>query len=209
MVVHTCNRCLMEFDRKDNYTRHLNKKNLCKEIINENAQNEENLHENGQKTEVLFNMCEFCKKTYSNIYKLNRHLIICKVKLNNDIANKIATLEQKINILENKKTKKTKEQPQPNIIINNNGIINNINNQINIENFGTLDNKKIGNKIFFHTLTNFSGLKTLLKFIEFVHKNNKLKEYQNVEITDLGRNLGRICTNNEWVATSRIKLDIS
>jgi hypothetical protein len=123
---------------------------------------------------------------------LNRHLVICKLKIINDIninfKNEIQILKEKINVLETKRDKK-------NIIINNN-IINN--NQINIANFGTLDNAKIGNKIFFHSLTNYSGLKPLLEFIKYVHCNDKLKEYKNVEITDLGRNLGRIIENKEW-----------
>ena len=32
MVLYTCQRCLKEFDRKSNYTRHINKKHKCKEI---------------------------------------------------------------------------------------------------------------------------------------------------------------------------------
>ena len=162
--------------------------------------------------------CKFCNAIFKRKDYLKKHLDqSCKIKKQkekseNNLFNKIAELEEKNKKMEeeinNLKLKKTKKSGSPNIIINNNGVINNnqINNQVNqvnnqitnIANFGTLDNKKIGDKIFYHTLTNFSGLKTFLKFIEYVHKNNKLKEYQNVEITDLGRNLGRICTNNVW-----------
>ena len=194
MVVHTCERCNKEFDRKTNFTRHLGKKNQCKEVVQINIPILGNLPDDGKKNEQFDAVCEYCKNTYSNKYKLKRHIQICKVKINNDIAAKFANLEEKINILETK-TKKTKNAQ--NIIINNNGVINN-NNITNIANFGTLDKQKIGNKIFYHTLMNYSGYKTILKFIEYVHKNEKLKEYQNVEITDLGRNLGRICTDNEW-----------
>ena len=94
MVVHTCNRCLKDFDRKDNYDRHLNKKNICKL----------NIKEVSQKLELVnTNICVYCVKTYSNIYKLNRHLTICKIKLNNELNNKILNLEEKINILESEK----------------------------------------------------------------------------------------------------------
>jgi hypothetical protein len=160
--------------------------------------------------------CQYCEKIFTRKDALKRHVDnYCKLKKEKEAADNIMMkkiveleeknkiieeknkiMEQKINILESKKTKKN-IPTQQNIIINN-GVINN-NNQINIANFGTLDSKKIGNNIFYNTLTNFSGLKTFIKFIEYVHKNDKLKEYQNVEITDLGRNLGRICTNNNWV----------
>jgi len=237
MVLHVCEVCKMEFDQKCNFTRHLSRKNPCKQniiIIDENplentqsTQNHSILNENPHKNHNINNnddinnindleshiiSCKFCNKIFTRKDALKRHVDnYCKLKkeketIETTMLQKIEELVQKNKIMEeeinNLKLKKTKttNNPQQNIIINNNGVINNTNNtnNINIANFGTLDNKKIGNKIFFHTLTNFSGLKTLLKFIEFVHKNNKLKEYQNVEITDLGRNLGRICTNNEW-----------
>jgi hypothetical protein len=157
--------------------------------------------------------CLDCSKTFTRSDALKRHVDSrCKVKkekAKNDsiLLQKIKELEeenkvikQKINILETTKTnKKTKNPTQ---IINNN--INNINitnNNIvnNLANFGTIDNSKVGNDFFYYSLTNFSGLKPLIKFVEFVHKNKKMKEYNNVRITDLGRNLGQIVENKVWV----------
>ena len=220
MSKYICPNCNHDFKQKSNYITHIeNKKKPCVQIapkipiiaqnVSKNAQNPNN--------NILIKKkdhnCTYCNKQFSKLFNLNRHLTTCKQKKEYELKqeenkketdeiqyklfNKIAELEQKINILETKKTSKKTQ----NIIINNNnnGVINNTNNNItNIANFGKLDNKKIGDKIFYHSLTNFAGIKTLLKFIEYVHKNEKLKEYQNVEITDLGRNLGRICTDNEW-----------
>ena len=239
MILHTCKRCGMEFNQKCNYSRHLERKNQCKQINiitteepQKPTQNNSILNKNPHKinpiiidvhnpaidTKIDDNIsCQYCTKIFTRKDALKRHLDnYCKLKKEKEAADNIMMkkiveleeknkrieeknkiMEQKINILESKKPKKT-VQPQQNIIINN-GVINNNNNQINIANFGTIDSKKIGNNIFYNTLTNFSGLKTFIKFIEYVHKNDKLKEYQNVEITDLGRNLGRICTNNSWV----------
>ena len=167
----------------------------------ENYINYDNIIETKQNINHLSIYCKFCNKEFKRKDYLKKHLDqSCKLKKEKETMEatmliKIAELEEKNKKIEEKnkkmeeeinnlKLKKTKKA-QPNIIINQtNNTINN-NNQINIANFGTLDNKKIGDKIFYHTLTNFSGLKTLLKFIEYVHKNNKLKEYQNVEITDL------------------------
>ena len=158
--------------------------------------------------------CLDCSKTFTRSDALKRHVDSrCKVKkekAKNDsiLLQKIKELEeenkvikQKINILETTKTnKKTKNPTQ---IINNNNInnINITNNNIvnNVANFGTIDNNKVGNDFFYYSLTNFSGLKPLIKFVEFVHKNKKMKEYNNVRITDLGRNLGQIVENKVWV----------
>ena len=99
------------------------------------------------------------------------------------------------------------EKNNKNIITNNNNTntntncnntTNNITNNINIANFGTIDHKKIDNKVFYNSLIKYSGLTPLLKFIEYVHKNDKLPEYKNVEITDLARNLGKFIEDNKW-----------
>jgi len=207
MVVHTCVRCEKEFNKKSNYLQHLSKKNQCKlkAEINRNQSNINLNNENSAFSDLSdeFNkyICNHCKKSYVNKYVLNKHILSCKVKLNNDLVNKIALLEKEMEILKTKTNKKGKKALQNVTIINNNINNGNIttNNQINIANFGKIDNSKIGDKIFFHSLTNYSGIKPLLEFVKYVHKNSKFKEYQNVEITDLGRNLGQIIENNKWV----------
>ena len=40
MVLYTCQRCLKEFDRKSNYTRHINRKNKCVKITSKNNNNQ-------------------------------------------------------------------------------------------------------------------------------------------------------------------------
>ena len=226
MSKYICANCNHDFKIKSHYESHIYKKKkpclLPIISIPNNAKKDENLLEiakNNQNFKIIENLCNYCNKLFYDKYKLIRHHTTCKKKkefdikneekqkdsaeIQNKLINKIAELEQKINILESKTTKTTKSSKlskitknnSTNIIINNSGTINN---NINIANFGTLDNKKIGNNIFYNTLTNYSGLKIMLKFIEHVHLNDKLKEYQNVEITDLGRNLGKIFTNNKW-----------
>ena len=74
----------------------------------------------------------------------------------------------------------------------------NITNNTIIANFGTLDHKKIDDKVFYNSLIKFSGLTPLLKFVEYIHKNDKFPEYKNVEITDLARNLGKFIEDNKW-----------
>ena len=97
MVIYTCETCKKEFKKKCHYETHLAKKFPCKpnaQVINDpkktlNMPNLDILNDN---------LCEHCKNTYSSIYKLRRHLITCKVKLNNEISNKIKELEKVIMI---------------------------------------------------------------------------------------------------------------
>jgi len=217
MVVHTCDRCKKEFNKKSNYLQHLSKKSQCiikADIANNGAKLTNILEKTADLDKNSDTECEHCKNTYSSIYKLKRHLNTCKVKLNNELINKnnelnnkLLQLEQEINVL---KTSKKSSKSTKTIMTNSNNTTNNntntncnntTNNQninINIANFGTLDHKKIDNKVFFNSLIKYSGLTPLLKFIEYVHKNDKLPEYKNVEITDLARNLGKFIENKEW-----------
>jgi hypothetical protein len=114
-------------------------------------------------------------------------------------------LKQKITELQNnQKTPNQQIINQQPIIINgnvNNNVNNNVTNtnNINIVNFGKESLDKIGDKIFWNTLSNFSGILPMLKLIEYIHFNDNLKEYKNVCITDLGRNIGKICKDNKWL----------
>ena len=209
MVVHTCERCKKNFDKKSHYLDHIGRKYPCKQIIQAPKIIQEPINlfkteENPVNINILEkNECMHCKKVYSNIYNLNKHLLICKVKLNNEINNKLANLEEKnkkmeeeINNLKDIKTNKKTTK-----IINNNNTINNNINIINLTDFDKpLNHQTIGKKIFFDSIANYSGLKPLLEFITYVHKNDnpKLLPYKNVKITDLGRNLGQIVKNNKW-----------
>jgi len=214
MVVHTCERCKKNFDKKSHYMEHIGRKHPCKQIVHkpEIIQETINLLKN-EENPVNHNIldkseCMHCKKIYSNIYNLNKHLIICKVKLNNEIKNKLANLEKENKLIKEeikiiKETNNNKKTTK----INNNNTINNktINNNINIINLTDFDkplnHQTIGKKIFYDSISKYSGLKPLLEFISYVHKNDnntKLLPYKNVKITDLGRNLGQIVKNNKW-----------
>jgi len=225
MVVHKCIRCGLEFYKKNHHTFHINRKYPCKAII---IIDDENPPGNDEINEIQILdppeiRCNYCNQIFKRKDYLKKHVDLrCKVKKEKDkndniLLQKILELEeknkiieeenkvikQKINILETTKTNKKIKNPTQ--IINNNinniNITNNTNNNIvnNLANFGTIDNNKVGNDFFYYSLTNFSGLKPLIKFVEFVHKNKKMKEYNNVRITDLGRNLGQIVENKVWV----------
>ena len=153
-------------------------------------------------------ICLFCNTIFKRKDYLKVHLDSrCKVKIekeknDNKLLQKIEDLEKKINILESNKNATKIVNNNSNNTINNNKIINNNINIINLTDFEKeLDHKIIGKKIFFDSISKYSGLKPLLEFISYVHKNDnntKLLPYKNVKITDLGRNLGQIVKNNKW-----------
>ena len=85
MVTYTCEKCKKTFNRKYNYTTHINKKFPCtkpttktiiKEDNNKSDENEMDIPNSGyQKWQ-----CKFCLKTYKHNFHLNRHLKTCKKK---------------------------------------------------------------------------------------------------------------------------------
>ena len=89
MVVHTCNRCKIEFNKKSTYVNHLKKKNPCKEIIEEHAQKSDtvnnveeilvkpakNLQNIAIHNETPAKLeCNFCKKIFTRSDNLKVHV---------------------------------------------------------------------------------------------------------------------------------------
>lgn len=91
MPEYRCTKCGTDFKKKWSYEYHINRKNPCigiKEEENESNDieindkivektDEEKLEENELK-------CNYCKKNYSSISNLNKHLKNCKVKINKE-----------------------------------------------------------------------------------------------------------------------------
>jgi hypothetical protein len=209
MVVHTCNRCKVDFDKKSTFLVHINRKNPCKlkeiEIIIKPSENvKKALIFNEKPSEIE---CIFCNKIFKRKDYLKVHLDSrCKIKIekeknDNKLLNEIEELKKEINILKTSKNDKKTSKIINNININQNINQNNIQNNVILNDFDkALDHKIIGKKIFFDSISKYSGLKPLLEFISYVHKNdnNKLLPYKNVKITDLARNIGQIVKNNKW-----------
>jgi len=221
MSKYICLNCNYDFKQKSHYVRHIeNKKKPCKAIEN-NLQklqnltiNLQDLQNNNEKVNIIVNNCTFCNKTYSDKYTLARHQTTCKKKKESEkkmddiqfLKNKIVELEGKLNNnpVINNNTNNTNNTNTNSHNTNTNCNNTNITNNTIIANFGTLDHKKIDDKVFYNSMIKYSGLTPLLKFIEYIHKNDKFPEYKNVEITDLARNLGRFIEDNKWTPSAHL-----
>ncbi len=120
MVIHTCQTCFKEFTKKSTYTDHINKKIPCvaPKIIN---QTNPKLTKNTTKKADLVNennievncQCDYCDKTFFNIYSLKRHLDgRCKVKKEDDINkdNIFKLLLEKEELIKTERKEKEKEK---------------------------------------------------------------------------------------------------
>lgn len=109
MVYYICNRCGYETKFKSSLVNHLNRKNICKpllddvsiediknhyglEIIENTTISDSKLQENKLENNqcVKKHSCEYCNKTFARRDGLTKHLKICKIK-----KQKIDELQQK------------------------------------------------------------------------------------------------------------------
>lgn len=167
------------------------------------------------------NECEYCLKIFSRKDNLKRHLLICKVKIENNKKNlefeniKEEIKEQLMDIIK----KECKMHPKTLQKINkqltqqtvngdiNNGTINNITNNYNIIQFG--------NENLLDLLTKKEQIMILDKkhqslnhLIEYVHFNDKFPQFKNIAITNLKDNLAHMYdkTKNKFIAIKKDEL---
>ncbi len=222
-----CNICFKEFDKKFNLDRHMsNKKKPCQPIIPKYSEkfpvipkHSENsdLSDNNSGMENKTNVCEYCDKSFSTGFNLNKHIKYnCKVKkMQDDDNNK--KLEEQAKRLE-EQAKKMEEmykmieelkQKPTNITINNtdNSVKNNVNSVNNVNNVNNI-------KLMAHGSEDLSKIetKTILKYLcsdkfesivpnvtKEIFRNKARPEFLNMEITDLARNKSRYFDGDNWV----------
>jgi len=214
MKEHPCGLCGKIFDRKSNWLYHTqNKKHPC---VNTSKNNillciEINKNEK-EENEIKCFPCEYCKKTFTRKYSLDRHLDgRCKLKLDIDIKQTqnvgLEVFEDKLNqvIKENKVLKQKIEKLETKIKKTNSKKITNINIEqqninINIVNFNELDYNEMDKKLFTKPLLNskLQGKFIILQMIENVYINESHPEYQNIMVTDKNRGYVKIYNNGRW-----------
>jgi hypothetical protein len=195
MPIYKCEKCNKEFIKKSAYTSHIIRLNPCvKDLI------------------PVINDCSYCKKIFSNKYILKSHLNICKKKVieldNNNVKELKKKLEEQEKILEEKQKELEEQQKKieelteqtetnKNVTINNNNSTNTTNNiNINIVGLGLENMKDLTPQERGIVCT--SGYDFQVKYMQMVHCNKKLPQYNNIEYTNERHNRGRIKINNEW-----------
>jgi hypothetical protein len=156
MVIYSCPDCDKKFKDKQDYTRHLNRKNSCIKKENDNKY-----------------VCNICNKVFSSQFSMKRHQReICIKKQNEEILlNKIKEIEETLYNLKNNKSN-IKNIQNVNTTNNNNNIYNNIQQNINnVNNYFNVDTLPVG-KEDVSFLTD-KGIINMLKImdIEDIHSN--------------------------------------
>ena len=90
MIEYICESCNKKFDHKSTFLRHKNRKFKCKPNNKNFCKNENGIlnSKNGINIPKMeysnSTTCEFCNKTYSTIYNLNKHQKKCRLKKDTD-----------------------------------------------------------------------------------------------------------------------------
>jgi len=219
MVLYICKNCNKEFNKKCNYTSHLNRKKPCKKntiekknishIRDDPSQNRDNRDNK--------NICEYCEKEYKHKCHLNRHLKTCKNKEIYDIKENIYNLlleeqnkklegqnlylQQKIQLLEEKYNKVIKNKNKNSNNNNNNNININSNNTINILSFNNTDMSHITDKDYEKIMKKcFMSIPAL---IEKTHYDQKKPENHNIFITNLKDRHVVKRDKNKWIVCNK------
>ena len=90
MVLHICEKCGKEFNRKSNFQYHISKKIPCKKNVTISDINIKQIQNNPNKSKIIQNNsknlkseteCTFCLKIFSSVCNLNKHMNnSCKIK---------------------------------------------------------------------------------------------------------------------------------
>ena len=228
MVNYKCPRCGYEINIRTKYMNHLRRKNLCKpNISNCDLQNEyikygindkiissvdycknHNIPTNDHNIPTNDHniKCEYCKKNYSRIDSLNRHLKTCKEK-KKDVEEKTNLLNI-VNML-NEQLKEQKEQnkeqqKQINELIKKAGMTigtQNIQQNIKILAYNNTDISHLTDKDYLKCLkhSNFC----IPHLIEQIHFNPQKPENHNIYISNLKNNYVMIYNGNKWMLNDR------
>jgi hypothetical protein len=192
MTLYVCDICKKEFNRKSTYDTHLIRKNPCK-LDNS-----------------IDNQCQYCEKSYTTKFNLNKHLKSCAKKLLeddkqqqiNELKKLLFEHQKKLEELSKEKDKETNQ----NITVNdnsnntntNNNIVNNTTNNINIYSVGKEDLSRLSQEEILKLCT--SGTYYPLLAAEIIHCNEKYPEFQNILISNLRAANGLIKINDKWVS---------
>jgi hypothetical protein len=246
MSKYVCLICNKDFKQKSNYINHtVNKIKPCSKINNINSQNNINIvdifeiivdnnindkdndknndkndKDNDEIDENNINMCNYCDKSFTRNYNLQRHLNgRCKSKKNIDeleklkekfnfLANNYQNLEKENENLKNENKKLKHDNINTTQIINNtitkndnkqinNGIINNVN--IQVVQFGNEDIDKLDLTDAIKLYLKSTGGNIVSNMLKYINLNEKYPENHNICITDISREIVKMHNGKKFI----------
>ena len=195
MVNYQCANCLKEFNKKSNYTSHLNRKYSCKKVeITSLKYSKDGISIPKEEYIEINNTCNYCNRTYSTISNLNKHLKNCKEKDKEELKEELLSLlikeQDKIKDEQNLYLKHKIELLQGELKIKNktinshNNINSNNNNQtINILAYNKTDMSHITDKDFERIMRRCNMC--IPRLIEKTHYDPGKPENKNIFISNL------------------------
>jgi hypothetical protein len=170
-----------------------NEEKLAKlSIFNQkNIENNNNLN-NEMLNDLNKNICNYCKKTYSDKYALQKHITRCKTKKLEDakkdenimLKKEIDLLKQQMAEIINKPQVIQNITNNNNTVNNNNGVINNVVG-FGKEDLSTLSKKQVNTIV--NKMLSKSGAGVFWELADNVHFNDEYPQYKNFSITDKNR----------------------
>jgi hypothetical protein len=221
MVLYTCQRCLKEFDRKSNYTRHINKKNKCKEISsnkkNNLSKNSETLQKRSDPSNIGGYKCEYCNIIIKRKDNLNRHYARCKIKKDNLLKEELFNLlfenqkkqeenyGKQIKILQDKIDNLSTGTVNYNYNTNNtnntvNSMVNNVN-TINVLAYNKTDMSHLKNKDYKRVLRR--GNFCVPNLVDAIHFNPDKPENHNIYIPNMKTGFIMCWNGKSWDIRNR------
>jgi len=227
MVEYKCDRCAKLFNKKYDYTSHINRKFKCAE----NLQKLTEINQNLPKSENSNHKCNYCGKEFCNKYTLERHLNDrCKIK--KDDTNKKEEIFQlllkkmedsnkkQIDELKNEIIKLKKEIANKHNTTNtNNSTMNNIGNQINNTN-NTNNQQNIIKQLNINLVAHgkedlsflteerlktlfYKGFKSIENLTEMVHFDKNRPENHNIYISNIKDTYVMKYDGDDWKLMNR------
>lgn len=191
MVNYTCERCGYETSLIGNYKKHLQRKHVCKPILNDidietlRAAIEQDKHKQYS--------CEKCAKVLSCRQSLWVHKKKCQVTSNIELLDKIQKLEEKL------------KKYEGNTIINNNINNNNTSQTNNTININTFNLKSFGHENMDYITKEFLNsciiMNNIVPLIENIHFDKEHPENHNVKVKSSKHLLMETFDDGKWIIT--------
>ena len=214
MVHYLCIRCGYSSNDRSRMKNHLNRKNICKPIMNnvDLSKYKENILNGINNEDVLKSLtnilkCEFCHKVFKYKQSYYTHLKKCKEKKKSEEVK--VSMENLVNLLnvqiDTYKCELDKRDKQINELIQKSGIINcnniNIQNNINLLSYYNTDISHLTDNDYLNCFNHLNYC--VPNLIKKIHFNPKKPENHNIFISNIKNNYVMVYDGKKWNLQNR------